>query len=69
MAHLHLGFVNNKIILLCTQLEFKYSQLPQSELAGVATVFYMPARISCDRQQDSKVARSSARGGDIRVSE
>jgi hypothetical protein len=29
----------------------------------------MPARRSCDRQQDSKAARSSTRGGAIRVSE
>ena len=35
------------------------------ELAGVATGFYMPARRSCD----SKVARSSTRGGAIGVSE
>jgi len=69
MAHLQLGAVNNKILLLCTQLQFKLTQLPQSELAGVATGFYMPARISCDRQQDSKVARLSTRGGDSRVSE
>ena len=39
------------------------------ELAGVAMGFYMPARRSCDWQQDSKVARSSTRGGAIRVSE
>ena len=42
---------------------------PQTELGGVATGFYMPARRSRDRQQDSKVAGSSTRGGVIRVSE
>jgi len=40
-----------------------------SKLAGVATGFYMPARRSCDQQQDSKIARSLTVGGAIRVSE